>query len=32
MGSLSVVGFYRGDNSHLDPQPLDWKTVAAWNY
>jgi len=30
---MGVVGFYRGDNNHLDPQPLDWTTTAApWLY
>merc|ERR1712072_461420 len=26
---MGVVGFYRGDNNHLEPQPLDWKTAMA---
>jgi len=29
---MGVVGFYWGDNNHLDPQPLDWKTAPPWLY
>jgi len=31
---MGVVGFYRGDDNHLDPQPLelDSKTAAPWLY